>query len=81
MVIHVHFIYMYRLYTNFMLLLTSFLCGGNNYSEVCVQIRGYQYSSPDGFPSYLLLIDNNVIHQLFLESNDSLMCEIISFFS
>ena len=28
----------------------SFLSGGNNYSEVCGQIRGYQYKSPDGFP-------------------------------
>ena len=31
----------------------SFLSGGNNYSEVCGQIRGYQYKSPDGFPPVL----------------------------
>ena len=32
---------------------TSFSSGGNNYSEVCGQIRGYQYKSPDGFPPVL----------------------------
>ena len=31
----------------------SFLSGGNNYSEVCGQIRGYQYKSPDAFPPVL----------------------------
>ena len=29
---------------------TFFSSGGNNYSEVCGQIRGYQFNSPDGFP-------------------------------
>ena len=29
---------------------TFFSSQGNNYSEVCGQIRGYQYASPDGFP-------------------------------
>ena len=28
---------------------TSFSSGGNNYSEVCGQLRGYQYQSPDAF--------------------------------
>ena len=29
---------------------TFFSSQGNNYNEVCGQIRGYQYASPDGFP-------------------------------
>ena len=35
---------------------TSFLSGGNNYSEVCGQLKGYQYKSPNGFP---LVFDSN----------------------
>ena len=35
---------------------TFFSSGGNNYSEVCGQMRGYQYRSPDGFPP---LFDSN----------------------
>ena len=29
---------------------TFFSSGGNNYSEVCGEVRGYQFNSPDGFP-------------------------------
>ena len=37
--------------SNYSMLASAFFSsGGNNYSEVCGQIRGYQYKSPDAFP-------------------------------
>ena len=40
---------------------TFFSSRGNNYSEICGQIRGYQFNSPDGFPP---LYNSNAVQTL-----------------